>query len=348
MFGPKVETAPRLREAVDASLRRGCAWLKGLIDQQGQIDGSHQASLYFKVPAALMVSGELGSALLNIQWIADHLIGRDGGLKVIEGQAEPRSYDRGWLAWSAAACGRYDVAFPLAGELKTFQCAATGGFWDSHQERLENRGTHHAMSIGFAGLGLLAAGHVEQARRAGDFLSELMERQSLPHDRVELLVHVSEKGEQTLGRSDIPGDFVDCRATRQRPARIGPAQILLIRLHRLTHQPRYLRAAWDYTTMFLDGVDGIYDCVESHKFMWGMLELNEISPDPRLLVASDRVAEYIMSKQQPDGQWWGDAIGGGSKDQSLELRLNTTCNALVGLGYYLHLAGTRESRSIAV
>jgi len=346
--GPRVETAPALRAAVEASVRRGCAWLKGLIDRDGQISGSDQASLYFKVPAALMVTGELGAALRNLNWIANNLVGPDGALKTPQGQPEPRSYDRGWLLWSAATCGRYDIAFPLAADLKAFQCAATGGFWDSRKERLENAGTHHAMTVGFAGLGLLAVRHVDEARAAADFLSGLLERQSLPQDRVEVQVHVNAAGEQTLTRSDNPSDFVDCRATRQRPARIGPAQILLIRLYRLSGDPRYLRAAWNYTNMFLDGADGIYDCVESHKFMWGMLELMEVSPDPRLRPAADRVAAYIVSRQQPDGQWLGDAIGGGSKDQSLELRVNTTCNALVGLGYYLHLAADEQVAPTAV
>ena len=345
MSAANPERKAGLREAADKSVRRGCAWLKQLIDSRGQIADSDDASLYFKVPAALMLSGELGYALLNLHWIGRHLVGPDGRLSVPTGP-EPRAYDRGWLVWSAAACGRYDIAFRVATELEASQCRATGGFWDTRREAAENAGTHHAMSVGFAGLGLLAAGRVDAARRAGDFLSELLGRQPLPRERVELLVHVSRTG-QALGRSDNASDFVDCRGVRQRPARIGPVQILLIRLYRLLGDQRYLRAAQGYTNIFLDGADGIFDCVESHKFMWGLLELAEIDPDPRLPAAADRIAAYITSRQQPDGQWFGDAVGGGKPDQPLDLRLNTTCNAVVGLAYYLHLTAADSHVSVA-
>jgi hypothetical protein len=127
---------------------------------------------------------------------------------------------------------------------------------------------------------------------------------------------------------------VDRNGLKQRPARLGPVQVLLVRLYRLTRQNRYLEAARAYTDAVLTGRDGIYDCVESHKFLWGLTELHQVSPEERHRRAARRIAAYLIRRQQPDGQWWGDAVGGGKPDQSLDLRLNTTCNALVGLAAY--------------
>jgi hypothetical protein len=334
----KAEDAPTILHDVQGSIRHGCDWLADLIDPAGRIADSHAAALYYKVPAAFALNGDLRRAHRSLTWIAEHLIGPTGALAVPSDQPEGRAYDRGWLVWGASLCGRYDLALKLAADLAAFQHTSTGGFWDSRRELDESRGTHHAMTVGMAGWGLLSAGRVEEARRAAEFLLHLLERQPGPRDRIDLTVTVSTAGEQALAASQNPSDFVNCQATRQRPARIGPAQVLLVRLFQLLGERRYLDGAWAYTRIFVDGPDGMYDCVEAHKFMWGLVELQQVSPDPRLSAAADRAAAYIVSRQQPDGQWWGDAIGGGNPGQSLELRLNTTCNALVGLAAYRDLA----------
>lgn len=337
MHAQKADAAPELRHDLAESLSQGRAWLTGLIDADGQIAGSDLALLYYKVPAALALNGELGAALRSLEWIARRLIGSDGALVVPEGQAPARAYDRGWLIWGAATCGRYDIAFRLAEELRAQQNGATGGFWDTPEALETRRGRHHAMTAGMAGLGLLSVRYVDEAQRAADFLVQLLQRQPKPEEGFHLAVHASDKGEQTLSADPAPSDYVDRRATRQRPARIGPVQILLIRLYRLLGTREYLEAAQAYTNVFLDGPEGIYDCVEAHKFLWALAELDEIAPDTRHRPAAERIVDYIVSRQQPSGEWWGDAVGGGREGQSLDLRLNTTANVLVGLACYRHL-----------
>jgi hypothetical protein len=330
-----VENERSVADPVAGSLRRGGAWLVGLIGADGGIAGSALASVYYKVPATLALNGELGAARRNLEFIAAHFLTSDGGLSIPADQPAARSYDRGWLVWGAAMCGRYDIAFRLADELKASQNPATGGFWDTPQEQAAGSGRQNALSVGMAGLGLLSVRHVDGARRAADFLLHLLRIQPASEEGMYLAMDVSAAGQPTLVASRTPLDYVDRRGVKQRPARLGPAQVLLIRLYRLSKESRYLDAAWAYTTLFLEGAPGIYDCVEAHKFMWGLDELDGVSPDARLREASDRIAGYLVARQQPDGQWWGDAVGGGD-GQSLDLRLNTTCNALVGLASHLH------------
>ncbi len=167
-------------------------------------------------------------------------------------------------------CGRYDIAFRLADDLRAFQVASTGGFWDV-AGALE--GTHHAMTVGMAGLGLLSVGDVEGARRAADFLVGLLRLQPDPEQEFFLVAEVAAAGDQRAAVDRTPSNYVNRMATRQRPARLGPVQILLIRLHRLLGDARYLDAAGGYTDLFLDGAPGIVDCVEAHKFLWGLEEL---------------------------------------------------------------------------
>ena len=240
-------------------------------------------------------------------------------------------------------CGRYDIAFRLADDLRACQAPSTGGFWDV-PGALE--GTHHAMTAGMAGLGLLSVGDVAGARRAADFLIGLLRLQPNPDKEFFLVVEVSAAGEQRVAIDRTPSNHVNRMATRQRPARLGPVQILLSRLHQLVGEARYLEAALAYSDLFLDGAPGIVDCVEAHKFLWGLEELYLITADARLRATADRIVAYLLSKQKVDGQWWGDAIGGDSEGQSLDLRLNTTCNVLVGLGYHRHLRLANHAHAV--
>lgn len=306
------------------------------MDRQGRIADSELASLYYKVPAALAQSGDLAGALLSLEWISRTFLTRTGALAIPGDQAPARTYDRAWLVWGAATCGRYDIAFPLAEEIRRSHNSSTGGFWETLEEG--GQGRHHAMTAGMAGLAMLSVRHLSEARASADFLRALLRRQPRPDERFLMAVRATSTGDQEFLSETGPSDYVDTRGHKQRPARLGPAQILFIRLYRLLRDPRYLEAAHRYTAIFLDGPPGIYDCIESHKFLWGIEELHQVAPDTRLRQAADRIVAYILEHQHPDGQWWGDAIGGGLSDQPLELRLNTTCNVLVGLAAHLQLA----------
>ncbi len=334
----RVPTDQKLSESLEA----GCSWLKSMMDERGSIQGSDQASLYYKVPASLAINGALESALSSLAWIASRFLGERGQLAIPpEQEAFRRSntYDRGWLAWSAQMCGRYDIAFPLAEDILAYQDPGTGGFLDTEASLSSGEGVQHAMTAGFAGLGLLATRHVTEARKTAAFLMDLLELQPHPEKGFYLALDCKSDGTRKLLLEQTSADYLDRSGLKQRPARFGPVQVLLVRLYRLTKEDDYLEAAKKITDLILTGRDGIYDCVEAHKYLWGLTELYQVVPDDRYREAARRIASYLVEHQQSDGQWWGDAVGGEGKDQSLDLRLNTTCNALVSLAHYRHYQG---------
>ena len=323
-------------------LKSGCRWLRSLMDERGSVQGPDHASLYYKVPGSLAVNGAFDAASSNLDWFASRFLGNRGQLAIPPEQEASRftnTYDRGWLVWGAGICGRYDIAFPLAEDILAYQHAESGGFVDRAADLSTGTGIQHAMTAGFAGLGLLSTRHVSAARRAGDFLIDLLKLQPHPEDGLYLAANRRADGTLELLLERTSRDFVDRDGLKQRPARLGPVQVLLVRLYRLTRENRYLDAARTYTDAVLTGRDGIYDCVESHKFLWGLTELHQVSPRDRYRRAARRIAAYLIGIQQPDGQWWGDAVGGGKPGQSLDLRINTTCNALVGLAAYRSWTG---------
>ncbi len=324
------------------SLERGCRWLTSMMDERGGIQASDQAALYYKVPASLAINGAFESAFSSLDWIASRFLGDRGQLDIPAEQEASRwtnTYDRGWLVWGAQMCGRYDLAFPLAQDILTYQNPRTGGFRDTQAALNSGEGVEHAMTAGFAGLALLATGHLAAAGRTARFLIDLLESQPDPEGGIYLALEYKSDGTRRLLLQQTSKDYVDRRGIKQRPARLGPVQVLLVRLYRLTREDEYLEAARQYTDIILTGAEGIYSCVEAHKYLWGLTELYQVAPDESYRVAARQIASYILQRQQSDGQWWGDAVGGEGDDQSLELRLNTTCNALVGLAYYRYWRG---------
>ena len=330
-------------QELSESLNSACRWLRSLLDDRpGGIRRSDQASLYYKVPGSLAVNGAFDRAFSCLDWFASRFLGNRGQLAIPPEQEASRftnTYDRGWMVWGAGICGRYDIAFPLAEDILAYQDRESGGFLDRAADLREGEGVQHAMTAGFAGLGLLSTRHVAAARRAGDFLIDLLKLQPHPAEGIYLAANRREDGTRELLLERTSRDYVDRGGLKQRPARLGPVQVLLVRLYRLTRKTRYLDAARTYTDAVLTGRDGIYDCVESHKFLWGLTELHQVSPEDRYRRAARRIAAYLIRSQKPDGQWWGDAVGGGKPGQSLDLRLNTTCNALVGLAAYRSWTG---------
>ncbi len=337
------ERPPALTDQeLSAGLKSGCRWIRSLMDERGCIRNPDHASLYYKIPGSLAVNGVFDSAFSCLDWFAARFLGDHGQLKIPPEQEASRftnTYDRSWLVWGAGICGRYDIAFPLAEDILSYQDRESGGLLDRAADLKKGAGVQHAMTAGFAGLALLSTRHVAAARRAGDFLIDLLKLQPHPDEGLYLAANRRADCTQALLRERTSRDFVDRNGLKQRPARLGPVQVLLVRLFRLTRKQRYLEAARKYTEAVLTGREGIYDCVESHKFLWGLTELHQVSPQERYRIAARRIAAYLIRSQRPDGQWRGDAVRGGDPGQSLDLRLNTTCNALVGLAAYRSWTG---------
>ena len=142
-------------QELSESLKSACRWLKSLMDERGRIRGSDQASLYYKVPGSLAVNGAFDAANSCLDWFSSGFLGDRGQLAIPPEQEASRftnTYDRGWLAWGAGICGRYDIAFPLAEDILAHQDRESGGFLDRAADLREGEGVQHVMTAGFAGL----------------------------------------------------------------------------------------------------------------------------------------------------------------------------------------------------
>lgn len=320
---------------VRESVGRGCGWLESHLRPDGSLDGSLQAAVYFKCPAVLMLCGRLDLANRCLGWIERNFLAPDGGVRIPDEQERAtacNTYDRGWLCWGAGLCGRYDLAYRLAADLLEYQDPATGGFWDSAAARLAREGRQHAMTAGMSGLALLAIGRLQQSADAGHFVSGMLEQQR--GEGLFLACDVGAGGARLRTEKSLM-DYLDGSTPKQRPARLGPIMVHLVRLHRVTREPALVRAAALLRDTLVRGGEQTYLCVEGHKFVWGIAELDAVAPDTTGASASaaDRIVAYLLERQRPEGQWLAEASASG-QEQSFALRVNTTCNALAGLLHY--------------
>ncbi len=332
-----VDAHPEVVEAAE----QGVAWLRERIDAGGAIGGSDAPGLYFKVPAALALNGRRGVAARVLDRVADHLLAADGTLKLageVERERPVNTYDRGWLAWGAALCERYDLQQALADDLTAYQDRRTGGFWDSAAARSAQDGLQGAMTAGMAGLALLAAGRIEPARLAARFLDELWDGQASLNDGFDSNRQVPAHWDGRDGdsppfyRERTSRHYVDLHGTAQRPARFGPAIALLVRLHRLTGDAVHLACARRYADLFLQR-DELFLCVECHKYLWALTEVLQLVPARQYRAAAGECARYLVASQQKDGSWLPEASATGG-EPSLEEVLNVVGNVLAGLAYY--------------
>ena len=102
-------------------------------------------------------------------------------------------------------------------------------------------------------------------------------------------------------------------------------------------------AAGGYTDLFLDGAPGIVDGEAGDKFLWGLEELYLDHRSPSIAGDGGSPVTYLLAKQKADGQWWGDAIGGDTEGQSLDLRVNTRAMSSLALAI-IAICGWRTTR----
>ncbi len=335
-----MSAAVSLEQAV-ASTERGLNWLASQIDANGCINGSDLAVVYYKSPAILALSGRMDAANRCLSWIEKHFIGPTGALAIPAEQEKSNAfnaYDRSWLCWGALLCGRYDLAFRLAEDIRAFQDKTTGGSWDSLAARTSGQGRQHAMSGGIVGLALLSTRHVEDAERAARFMLRLLELQPDRSQGLFFGVDIGAGGAVQLRNQKTPIDFLDRAGLKQRPGRLGPIIVCLARLYRATGNKAYIEGARSYARAMLSAGEGAYLCVEGHKFVWGMMELDAANPGVDRTVftaAADKIVAYIVEHQKPDGQWYADSgVQDPKADQPLFWRIDTTCNVLVGMMHY--------------
>lgn len=288
--------------------RRGVEWV--LAQQRGDGafgDPCEGIGAYYKVPYALGLMGHPREAARLARWIADHHFTAAGDFGPDSGPGEVGSsgarherwptYQQAWLVQGLHRLGRYDMSFPGARFLLSYQLPR-GGFYATEGEgRLVE-----PVCTSWSGLAVLTTGHLEEARRAGDALVSMVRAQPDPG---RFYFRMSEVGDLV---TDVPeGEelfhFVDATALRQIYYNPGIALIFLAQLYRATGADTYLAACHQLVDFTSRCAADVYRFPPSGKLGMGCAILYELTGRAEARQGACGVAEYLLETQTAEGIW---------------------------------------------
>ena len=258
---------------------------------------------YYKVPYALALAGRPREGAGLADWIARHHVNADGDFRDPARTAGKGAHDawpayaNAWLVQGLHRLGRFDLSLSGARFLLGSQLP-DGGFpaWDGEARHEE------PVCTSWGGMALLATGHLDAARRAGDRLAGMVRSQPDParlYFRMEVgggLIADAPAGEELH-------HFVDSARREQIYYHPGIAMILLAHLHRATGERRWLDACRELFAFAERCADDVYRFPPSGKLGLGCALLFAVTGDAAARRAALAVGDYLVETQAPDGFW---------------------------------------------
>ncbi len=313
------DTANEFRQAADRALD----FLAAHVDDEGRsrID-PNDPGLHFKLPYVFAYGDRRQLALKVLDHIERNLLADDGSFQDdrFNGPASAFLYQAGWLAWSSAALGRFDLARRVAQRAIREQDPELGGFWnETHQGREQG-----VLNSSSAAAGCAAAGELEAADLAAGFMERLIELQPEPARRFHFGLYANGEvitdSDAETGRNYFDQDG-PCR-----PAMFATAIAGLTWLGRQTGDAKHFDLARAYAGLILSHRGQPWTSPFASKTGWAVLQLNVNRPDPALTAYAESVGRRFLELQQPDGSvdltvWPGMEAGA-----PLPLRLGNLCD----------------------
>jgi hypothetical protein len=223
-------------------------------------------------------------------------------------------YSNGWIIVGLLKSGACDLAYRGLDFVMKFQDPRLGGFFsrfDPATGRID-RNFLDSSSTSAAGLAMVAAGRIEEARLAGDFIIRLVEAQPKPREAF----YTSMRADGTLETDMVDaadqwesdGRKQKCLsalgdAAKEMTWLIGKPSKFLTRLHTATGEQKYLQAAKQITEFFFCLHPNAWTNYASCKTMWTTAELYRITGEQRYADVAVRLIEFFIKTQSPEGTW---------------------------------------------
>ena len=275
------------------------AWLDAYFDAEGRctID-PNEARYYPKAPYLLNAAGLRSKGARAAKWVLEQFIDAEGNLSG-PGAEENRAYGMGWLLLGAVAVERFDLAEVLSRRLCALQDEQSGGV------ALLDEDVGEAVSevcfSGGAGMGLAAAGKIEQARRMADRFAILLDAQS---DAERYYNRFRRDG--SVVEKPAAGEWekmYDLELDEQRPANFATVVNNLVWVGRALRQPSYFAAARRYVDLVYCHRLDPARFGRATKFGWSMLNLYEDTREEDLLHKARHLGDVLVQCQCDDGLW---------------------------------------------
>ena len=285
----------------------GSRWL---IDQQTPDGGwrdlpEPKIDSYYKVSWALAATGCWANAHRSLTYAHRHFLAQDGDFAP-RGHPWHREvhylYANAYFIIGSMTIGRYELARPALSFLLSQQDTHHGGFY-SIRTAEGSRNRCDTMSVSAAGIACLAAGRVEEAERAGDFLRTLVDRQ--PETEKRFYTTVEPDGRIATDPTDDAEAWwkiIDTKKENQCWYAVGLPFAFLIRLSDAVGKPHFRDTAqwfFDFQQRCVDPWDG----GSSGKAGWACSMLYRATGEQRYRDIALHIAGKYAAAQKPDGRW---------------------------------------------
>ena len=317
------------------TIRKATCWIHDNIDSLVAMDDIQG---FYKAPYAWCALGDMKMAGVYRKLIADQFLREDGDLRsapdakgfytfpcTIDNQY---IYSNGWLIAGMQKLGAYEIVQKSLDFVLKFQDPTHGGFYNTFDTKTKTIGKDliDSSSTSSAGLACLAAGRMEQARRAGDFLLNLLAIQPEP-DRYffscmkkDGTLHTDVFGNEDAWASD--GRKQKCLSAEADAGGeltwlIGKPTKFLTHLYTATGEEKYLDGAKTAFFFFHKLHENAWTNYASCKTMWAGAELYRQTGESIFADTAIRILDYYCDTQSPSGTWVHKLWYDDSSDQTL-------------------------------
>ena len=301
-------------------------------------------SAHYKAPYLYAVAGKPEMAAYYASLMTKHYQQTDGDFRTTSREkgwyhlpASPANryiYSNGWIIMGLRKLGCFGPADAAIGFVRGFQDADLGGFYSRFDpvHGLIDTDYIDSSSTSAGGLALLSCGHVEDARRAGDFLLKLLRAQPEPnenfytswHRKTGLMTDVWRAEEDP---NSVRGRKQYCLTSRTTSLEemtwlIGKPMKFLSKLYDQTRVPTYLDAAQSLFDFFHRLDSERWHTLTSCKVMWASAELFRLTHLAHFSETADRIMTSICEQQDPSGTWVNRLFYDSPTEQPIEAQLD--------------------------
>lgn len=290
-----------------AAAGRAADWLQSQQQPDGAIAPEEGVAAIYKAGAALTAAGRPNAAWRLMDDIVRRFQREPGAFRRDdENDRDQMSgfYRACWVLLGALRIGRFDVASPAAlGHVYSFQDDKTGGFLATLDRSAQTQ--INTLHTAMAGWLCLYTARLDRARRAGDWVLDLLARQPDWPDRFYFKTD-AQTGECI---TDHPHNasilaFTDKKRDKQFFFLSGLVMGYLSDLYRATGEARYLDGALEMFAFERDTNPKGFRYPSKCKVGWGAALLYSITGEPaHRQLAADVADITFIEAQCEDGRW---------------------------------------------
>lgn len=307
----EIDVLESLIAQIHDAIEMGAHFLVSSLAPHGPILGERNVSLCHKVTWGLYEAGRISEVVRILDWLDANAKQAPGEYYFPDEQWYEKDMQRVYRATAFGKVAEYlhHPAFAndeVRARIKQYQ-HESGGVGNCIDEGMPEE--LEPLNTTFLGQWALAAGLVDEAKKAGDWVADLVELNApyLAQDEPRLY-YKRKRDSGELVTAVPPGQrmntLIDTKTVKQPSWVTGTCMALLADLYEVTENRRYLTAALELAEFEAKCDYQLLFWPSKCKVGWGASEVYRVTADPaHRRVAANVARVTFMGSQRPDGSW---------------------------------------------